>query len=175
MEIKTFILLALMPLVVWRVYMRLKAALGRNRSELWRHYAGAVILLGTLGIVAAQVLGDIESLGALAVGAAAGAALAFLNLRRSRLENTRDGFFYRQDARIGILIVLLCLARLMYRMFALFLQMQGAEPAAPEFIRTPLTAVMLGVMLAYFGGYQLLLARWRRGQKPVPRGGVGLD
>lgn len=168
MEITTLILLLLVPLLVWRIYSRLKALMGRTPSQLWRHYAYGLLPLLLIGLLAARLADTPIALLALVAGGAAGAALAFRGFKRSRLENTPQGFFYTQDLRTGVLVSMLFIGRLMYRAFELYLQMHDHIPLPPEmFHQMPLTTGLFGLLAAYYGAYHLLLARWRRTQKPV--------
>jgi hypothetical protein len=168
MEITTLILLLLVPLLVWRIYSRLKTLMGRNPSQLWRHYAYGLLPLLLVGLLAARLVDTPIALLALVAGAAAGAALAFRGFKRSRLENTLQGFFYTQDLRTGVVISMLFIGRLMHRAFELYLQMHDHIPLPPEmFHQMPLTTGLFGLLAAYYGAYHLLLARWRRTQKPV--------
>lgn len=168
MEITTLILLLLVPLLVWRIYSRLKKLMGRNPSQLYRHYAAAVLLPAMLGLLAASVLDNLLALAALVLGSAAGAALGYRNMQLSRLENTREGFFYTPNLQLGMLVSLLFVGRLLYRGFELYLHMHNGTPLAPEeFHRNPLTALLFGLIAGFYACYNLLLLRWRRRQKPL--------
>lgn len=171
MEITTIILLLLVPLLVWRIYSRLKAAMVRSPSQLWRHYATVALLAALLGGLAAQVLDSPLALAALALGTVAGAGLGYRNMQLSVLENTPQGFFYTPNLRLGVLIAMLFIGRLLYRGFELYLQMHNGTPLAPEpFAHQPLTVLLFCLLAGHFGAYHLLLARWQRGQRPAPRG-----
>lgn len=168
MEITTITLLLLVPLAVWRIYSRLKALMGRSPSQLWRHYAAAVVLPLLAGVLAASLLGYWLALGALVLGAAAGAALGGWNMRLSRLENTQEGFFYTPNLRLGMVISMLVVGRLIYRLFELYLRMHEGTPLPPEdFHQNPLTTLLFGLIAGFYASYHLLLVRWRRGQTPV--------
>jgi cytochrome b561 len=134
---------------------------------LWRHYAAAVLLPALIVILAATLLGHWLALGALLLGAAAGAALGQWNMKLSRLENTQDGFFYTPNMRLGLMISMLMVSRIIYRFFELYLQMHNGTPAPQEFAKSPLTVLLFGLLAGFYGAYNLLLVRWRRSQKPV--------
>ncbi|NRR33483.1 hypothetical protein HSX11_25235 [Oxalobacteraceae bacterium] len=168
MEITTLVLLLMLPLLVWRIYSRLKKLMGRNPSTLWHHYAAAVLLPLALGVLAAQLLGSPLGLLALLLGAGAGAGLGWWNMKLSRLENTREGFFYTPNLQLGMLVSLLFIGRLLYRGFELYLQMHEGTPLPPgEFHQSPLTVLPFAALAAFYACYHLLLLRWRRGQKPL--------
>ena len=169
MEMTTIVLLLLVPLLVWRIYSRLKALMGRNRSQLWRHYALAVLLPLMVGILAANLIGHPLALGVLVIGCAAGAGLGYWNMKLTRLENTPEGFFYTPNLHLGLLVSLLFIGRLLYRGFELYLQMHNGTQLPPDqFHQSPLTVLTFGLLAGFYGVYNYLLARWRRGQKPVP-------
>ncbi|MYN20641.1 hypothetical protein GTP81_28270 [Rugamonas sp. FT107W] len=169
MDMPTIVLLLLVPLAIWRIYSRLKRLMGRTRSELWRHYTAAVVMAGVLGVLAATLLGKWDAFAALAAGAAFGAALGYRNMQLTRLENTQEGFFYTPNRRLGLLVAMLFISRLIYRLFEAYLHMHDRLPLDPDFIGNPLTAVLFGLLAGFYCCYSVLLIRWRRTQVPVPR------
>ncbi|MBV6321585.1 hypothetical protein [Duganella violaceipulchra] len=169
MDMPTIVLLLLVPLAVWRIYSRLKRLMGRNKSELWRHAAYATVAGVTLAVLAVVLIGKWQALAALLVGAAVGAALGHRNMKLTRLQNTAEGFFYTQNRRFGLLVTMLFFGRLIYRLFEAYLHMHDQLPLDPDFIGHPLTAVVFGLTAGFWGCYHLLLLRWRRAVKPVPR------
>lgn len=169
MDMPTIVLLLLVPLAIWRIYSRLKRLMGRNQSELWRHAAYATLAGVTLAVLAVLLVGKWQALAALLVGAAVGAALGHRNFKLTRLQNTAEGFFYTQNRRFGLLVTMLFFSRLIYRLFEAYLHMHDRLPLDPDFIGQPLTAVVFGLTAGFWGGYHLLLLRWRRSAKPVPR------
>lgn len=174
MEKTTLVLLLLVPLMVWRIYSRLKRLMTRTQLHLWRAYAAAVVLPLALGGMAANALGTPLVLGALALGAAAGVGLGLWSMKLSRLENTAEGFFYTPNLHIGLVVSMLFIGRLLYRGFELYLQMHSGDPVPPNTSQlTPLTALLLAIVLGYYASYAVQLIRWRRGQQPVTP--IGLD
>ena len=168
MEMTTLVLLLLVPLAVWRIYSRLKVVLGRTKSELWRHYATLVVMVGAVLAVAVQVFGNWVALAALAAGVAVGAPLGRLSMKRSRLENRPDGFFYTQDRRLGLLVVMLFISRLIHRLFEAYLHMHNGM-ALDDFFNNPISPWLFGLLGGFYAMYAWLLIEWRRTQKPVPR------
>jgi hypothetical protein len=169
MEMTTLTLLLLVPLAVWRIYARLKRMIVRTKSELWRHHAMAgvmsVVLLAMLGLL----IGKWIALGALLAGAGAGVALGYRNLRLTRLQNKPDGFFYTPDRRIPLLVIMLFVSRLIYRLLEAYLHMHDGLALDPDFLGNPVTSVLVGLLAGYYATYSLLLARWHKSQKPLPR------
>jgi hypothetical protein len=169
MEMTTITLLLLVPLAIWRIYTRLKRLMGRTRSELWRHYFAAVVMSGVLGVLAATLLGKWDAFAALVVGGVVGAALGYRNMQLTRLENTPEGFFYTPNRRLGLMVAMLFISRLIYRLFEAYLHMHDHLPMDPDFVGNPLTAVLFGLLAGFYACYGVLLIRWRRATKPVPR------
>jgi len=168
MEMTTLTLLLLVPLAVWRIYSRLKKMMVRTKSELWRHYAMASVMSVVILVMLGLLIGKWIALGALVAGAAVGAALGHRNLRLTRLENKPDGFFYTPDRRIPLLVTMLFVSRLIYRLFEGYLYMHEGLPME-DFFGNPITAVLLGLLAGYYATYSLLLVRWHKSQKPLPR------
>jgi uncharacterized membrane protein len=169
MEMTTIVLLLLVPLAVWRIYSRLKIVLGRTKSELWRHYATLGVMVFMLLAVAVQTFGNWTALAALVAGAVVGGLLGQRNMKMSRLENRPDGFFYTQNRKLALLVIMLYISRLIYRLFEAYLHMHNGLPLDPDFLGNPLTAWLFGLLGGFYGVYAWLLVQWRRTQKPVPR------
>ncbi|MYM35994.1 hypothetical protein GTP44_12615 [Duganella sp. FT50W] len=169
MEMTTLVLLLLVPLAVWRIYSRLKVVLGRTKSELWRHYATLAVMVLLLLVVAVQNIGNWTAMAALLAGAVVGGMLGQFSMKRSRLENRAEGFFYTQDRKLGLLVIMLFVSRLIYRLFEAYLHMHNGLPLDPDFLGQPLTAWLFGLLSGFYGVYATLLIQWRRTQKPVPR------
>ena len=114
MSLTTLALIVLVPLLVWRIYRRLGAQMVRQRSILSRHYTG-LLVFGALLLVPIAELGERPlSLAALAGGALGGIALGYYGLSRTRFEDTSEGYYFTPPARMGILIAMLLVARVIY-------------------------------------------------------------
>lgn len=161
---------AFIPLILWRIYARIRRNIGRQRSRAWRHWFGLTLfpLLVLLFALAAMTSPVAE--GALWGGVAAGVALALAGLRLTRFERTPEGFFYTPNAYIGVGLSLLLVGRILYRMAQLY----GAGGAAAyatgpgahqDFARSPLTLLIFGMVAGYYATYAAGLLRWRRGAR----------
>jgi hypothetical protein len=157
LTITTVALLVLTPVLVWRVYARLKTQMQRQRSILTRHYTGIFVFLAMILVPASEVLGKPMSLGALAVGTAAGIAYGIWGLKLTRFEETDEGYYFTPNARLGIVIAMLFAARVLYIGFELY---AGSTPT-PPFTDSPLTMLVVGLTGAYFGTYSIGILRWR--------------
>jgi hypothetical protein len=105
-----------------------------------------------------------------AIGAAAGAAAAFVSLRTTTYDVRRDGLYYRPDPRIGIpmfvVLVAVLAVKAVHVLGALELagairqpDLAGAALAAID----PISPILIAMAAAYLGLYQLWLFRrgWR--------------
>ena len=171
METTTLALLVLIPLLVWRIYSRLKRMMGRQPSQLWRHWAAAVLLPALLAALAVAVAtkGDVLALSCLGAGALAGAWLGVWGLKLTRFENTDKGYFYTPNLRLGMLVAMLFVARVLYRGMELYMNTRVAVPVPQaDFTQSPLTLLTFGLLAGYYAAYAWGLLRWRRNQKPLP-------
>jgi hypothetical protein len=161
---QTHILVTLLfvALIAWRMHARIRRLIGRQRLAPARPWIN-VVLLPVL--VALLLLGSrLQPLttGALIAGAALGAALGVIGLRRTRFEVTAEGLYYTPSAHIGIALSVLLLARILWR----FLRMGGlpgfesAPPPPPGSTLTPLTLGLLGTLAGYYFTYAVGLLRW---------------
>jgi hypothetical protein len=153
---------AVVPLVAWRIYSRVRRNIGRQKSRLWRHWTAAIAFPLLLVLFALAALASAVAEGALATGVAAGVALAVWGLRLTRFERAADGFFYTPNAYLGAALSVLLVARVLYRLFELYslggtLHAQGAE----EIARSPVTLLIIGVVFGYYAAYSMGLVRWR--------------
>ena len=161
MSITTFALIALVPVLVWRIYQRLKTRMMRQRSIMSRHYTG-LLVFGAMVLVPATELGDRPfALAALAAGAIAGIGLATVGLRRTRFEVSDDGYFFTPPMRMGILVAMLLVARVIYLGIEIYMN-QGSSQPNPRFSDSPLTMFCAGMTAAYFGTFSASLMRWRQ-------------
>lgn len=166
MEKTTLALLILVPLLVWRIYARLKKLTSRQQSHLWRHWS-AVILCPVLVIgLAFSTQFDILPLSCLGAGALAGGWLGFFGFRLTRLENTGKGFFYTPNRYLGMSVAMLFAARMLYRGLELYMNSRSPMPVVNEqFGQSPLTLLAFGLVAGYYGVYGWGLLRWRSNQK----------
>jgi cytochrome b561 len=168
METSSLVIVALVPLIAWRLYSRVKRLLSRQKSRLWRHWIAAIffpLLIVMLGLVTAL---HPFAFAGLALGVCGGIALAIWGIKLTRFESTAEGFFYTPNARIGLALSALLVMRIVYR----FMQigMGGFRDAAanPDFARSPVTQVIIGLVLAYYAVYAMGLLRWRRAGRVEP-------
>lgn len=161
----TVVFAALIPLIAWRLYSRIRRLVGRQRSRAWRHWAAVVLFPLLAALLALGAARSPVALGTLAGALAVGVGLGVWGLRLTRFERTPEGLFYTPNAHIGIALSVILVARIAWRLF----QMQAlqAHPGAlgaggPEFARSPLTLAVFGMLAGYYATYAVGLLRWRR-------------
>ena len=160
MSITTLALILLVPILVWRIYQRLKAQMARQRSIMSRHYTG-LLVFGALLLVPAAGMGERPlSLAALALGAAVGIALGIYGLRRTRFEETDQGYYFTPPMRMGVLVGLLLVARVIYLGIEVYMN-QGSNQPNPRLSDSPLTMYCVGMTAGYFATFSASLMRWR--------------
>ena len=50
--------IALVPLIIWRLYRRFRKLVGRQRSKAWRHWTGAILFPFLILVLALPILRD---------------------------------------------------------------------------------------------------------------------
>lgn len=161
MSITTLALIILIPVLVWRIYSRLKSQMTRQRSIMSRHYTGLLVFGALVLVPAASLLDRPYGLIALAVGAVMGVLLGRYGLRRTRFEDTDEGYYFTPDRRLGVLVGMVLVARIIYLGIEIYMN-QGSNLPNPRLTDSPVTMYCLGLTDAYFAAYSFGLMRWRR-------------
>jgi hypothetical protein len=120
----------------------------------------AIFFPSVLLLLASTALRYPFSEAALAAGIVAGAALSYWGLRSTRFEATPEGIFFTPNARIGIALMAIVIARVVYRLVEMGGMPLGAPPQ--DFGRSPLTLAVVGMLLSYYTAYAIGILRWRR-------------
>jgi hypothetical protein len=160
MNLTTLALLVLTPLLVWRVYSRLKTQMGRQRSIVSRHWTGVLVFTAMIAVPASELVDRPLPLAALAAGTLAGIAYAVWGLRLTRFETTSEGYFFTPNARLGVVVAMLLAARVLYIGVEMYAN-QGSGVPIPRFTDSPLTMLIVGITAGYFATYSAALLRWR--------------
>lgn len=160
-------LMVLVPLLLWRLYSRMRRLVGRQRLSRVRPWLTLLfmpLLLLALAIGARHAPLHLALLGLAVVG---GAALGRFGLSRTRFEATPQGLFYTPNAHLGIALSLLLAARILWRV----LQIAFIDPTLPRsmghFARSPLTLAVFGLLAGYYVVYAAGLLRWRGSLPPT--------
>jgi len=160
MSITTLALLLLAPLLVWRIYSRVKAMMVRQRSIMQRHYTGVGVFTAIVLVSASQLTYHLGSLGWLAVGTVGGIAYGVWGLRLARFEGVREGYFFTPNARLGIVIAMLFVASVLYVGFEIYANQDTGLPT-PRVTDYIFFMPSLGLMCGYFGTFSAGLLKWR--------------
>jgi len=161
MSITTVALILLVPVLVWRIYQRVKSQLTRQRSILSRHYTGLLVFGAMVLVPLTQLLDRPLSLAALAAGAIAGLALGSYGVRKTRFEDTPEGYYFTPPLRMGILVAMLLVARVIYLGIEIYMN-QGSSRPNPRFSDSEATMFCVGLAGAYFATFSATLMRWRQ-------------
>jgi hypothetical protein len=158
--------LVLVPLVLWRMYSRIKRLTTRQRSKVWRHRTTLVffpLLLLLLAVMAVQT--HPIALAGLAVGLPLGAWLGRTAVGKARLEQVGDDeFYFTPHAPIGMVVALLFLGRMAWRGYQYFLVPGGQQDMASS----PLTLLTFGIVAGYYMLFAFGLLAWRKRSTPLP-------
>lgn len=163
METTTLALLCLAPLLVWRIYSRLKKLVARQQSHMWRHWLVAIGFPALILFLATTTKFEILPLSTLGAGVLAGGWLGVLGLKLTRFEQVGKHFFFTQHRYLAMAITMLFVARLLYRGMEIYLNTRLPVPLPPPpFGQSPLTMAAYGLVTGYYATYAWGLIRWRK-------------
>jgi hypothetical protein len=171
MQLTTLALLILLPLLVWRVYLRLRQIFVRQESLVWRHRAGFGFFGFLLLAAAITLRADMLAVSSLGAGVLAGAWLAFFALKKTRIETVGKRYFFKPYDRFGILVCMLFAARVLQVFMEIYLNRQSEHPQPFTFetgLYHPLSCLAFGLLAGYLANFSLGMLRWRRAQPPLP-------
>jgi len=158
--------LVLIPLVLWRVVSRVKRLTSRQRSRVWRHRTTLVffpLLVVVLGVMAVKT--NPAALAGLAAGLALGAVLGRTSIAKARLEHEGGQFYFTPHGPTGLVIAALFLGRMAWRGYVLATKTAQAQP---DFVSSPLTLLIFGILAGYYIMFALGLLAWRKRSSFVP-------
>jgi len=163
-------LLVFVPLVIWRMYSRIKRNIGRQTLSRWRPWFTLTLFPVLVILISMSAMSQPLKLLAMAGGIVAGTALGVFGTKHTKFENTPEGIFYTPNAHIGIALSVLFLGRLAYRMFQLYAS-GTATPQDPAAFSTPLTLAIFGLLAGYYVTYAIGLIRYKAGvERASPAG-----
>jgi hypothetical protein len=157
--------LILLPLIVWRVVVRFRRMTQRQRLSRirpWIQLTVFPLLLWFLSMAAfvPPKPPQPEKLIWLALGVVLGGAVALYGLKRTQFERTAEGLFYTPDAKLGIALSALFVARIVYRLGELAIEGPHAQEGL-DFALSPYTLGPIGLFSGYFIVYAIGLLAWR--------------
>jgi hypothetical protein len=148
-------------LVVWRVYSRVKRAVGRQRLSRVRPWLTVTFFPLLVGLLLLRSIGHPEAALGLAGGVLLGCALGWYGLRLTKFEQSPLGLFYTPNAHLGIALSLLLIGRLAYRAVQIYVVSGSLQADSGTFVRSPLTLVIFGTLAGYYVAYAVGLLRWK--------------
>jgi hypothetical protein len=157
----------IIPLLAWRVYMRVRRNIGRQHFRPTRLRVSIGIFgLATLAF-AAMTFRHLDVLASLAGGLALSIPIALYGLKLTKFEDAPDGKYYTPNTALGIGISALFIGRIVYRSLTISgtMDLQGA--ATPPPFQSPLTFFLFGLSAGYFIAYQTGVLI--RSHQPAPR------
>ncbi len=164
--------LVVLPLVGWRMVARFRHMTQRQRIGRVRPWVTLTLFPMLLYLLAMTAYvpphpPQPEKLVWLVLGVAGGAALGIYGLKRTRFERTPDGVFYTPDAKLGMALSVLFMARILYRVGQLAIEGVRADEGL-DFALSPWTLAPVGLFSGYFIVYAIGLLWQRHRAKPAP-------
>jgi hypothetical protein len=141
------------------MYSRIKRLTTRQRSRTWRHRTTLVFFPLLLALLTAGAMAAPMALAGLAAGLALGIPLGMLALSKTVFERVGDQFYFTPHAPIGMAVALLFMGRMAYRAYEFYAH--GAF-TQHDFVRSPLTLLIFGILAGYYMTYAVGLLRWRK-------------
>ncbi len=160
LSVYTIALLVLAPLLVWRIYSRVKGMMKRQRSVMQRHYTGALAFTALVLVSGSQLTELPGALGWLVVGTLGGIGYGVWGLKLTRFETVKEGYFFTPHARLGLIVAMLFVAAVLYVGFEIYAN-EGKGLATPKVTDYIFFMPCMGLMAGYFGTYSVGLLRWR--------------
>lgn len=158
--------LVMAPLMAFAVWRRVRGTFGRQPIRRKRMIARIAIFSVIAVLIGLGGFRDIRLLEGLLGGIVAGAALGLLGLQLTRFERGADGAdVYIPNPWIGGALTVLLIGRIAWRFLVLMPAMGHtvAASTAPQFGNSPLTLLVLGLMIGYYVSYYAgLLVHHRR-------------
>jgi hypothetical protein len=167
----SIVTVAVIALIAWRVYARLRRNIGRQHFVPARPWLTVTLFPLVIVLVAFSLRFQPPPMGlSLFGGLVLGVALGVLGLRLTRFEATAEGLFYVPSAHLGIALSTLLVARFAYRLATV---PAGGDPGANFMAAhlTPLTLALIGMTAGYYVTYAAGLLRWSvRERRAQPTG-----
>src|SRR4051812_32569023 len=156
-------LLVIVPVIIWRMYSRIKRNIGRQTLGKWRPWVTLTLFPAILVLVSVRSIEHPAGLWSMAAGLAAGVLLGVFGTKHTKFENTPAEIFYTPNAHIGIALSVIFAARVVYRVFHSY-SMDPNVPFDPaDFASGPLTLSIFGLLAGYYMTYAVGLIRYRTG------------
>jgi hypothetical protein len=151
------------PLIVWRLYYRMRRTFGRQPIRPKRTWARVGICVLVTLLAAGLSVGHPRFGAGLGVGVVGGAVLGVVALKLTRFEIDGHSDCYFPNPWIGLALVALFVGRLIYKVMAVWPEISHAADGAPTLPESPFTLLVLGLLMGYLIAYYAgLLLHHRR-------------
>ena len=170
-QVQTYVFGVMAVVVAWRVYSRVRRLVGRQKFSAFRSWLSVCLFPVLLvALLVGTFTHPLRAFSELA-GVAIGVALGIHGLRLTKFEATTQGHFYTPSAHIGIALSLLFVGRLAYKIFHAYTTTAGFTEPPGEFVKSPLTLLIIGTLAGYYATYAFGLLRWHRQGAPSTAAG----
>ena len=148
--------LLIIPLIAWRIYMRVRRNIGRQLFHPGRLKVsvGAFSTIAALFLIYYLVAQQWLVAAALVGGLALAVPISLYGIKLTKFEDTPQGKFYTPNTALGIGISALFIGRLAYRFLVLDISPGLQTAAAQPPFQSPLTFFLFGLSAGYFIAYQ---------------------
>ncbi|HEY4302063.1 MAG TPA: hypothetical protein VGM73_14405 [Candidatus Didemnitutus sp.] len=144
----------IVPIIAWRIYLRLRRNIGRQHFRPQRLAMSITFFSIVSVVIGSSVWSFPNALLALGGGMVAGAALSFVGLRLTRFEQASDGLYYVPNTALGVALTVLLIGRIAYRVVILFYVTPPPGQYVPPVLQSPLTLGVYGLTVGYYIAYQ---------------------
>ena len=151
----------LLPLFAFSLYRRVRRNIGRQPLRATQLKVRIAMLALATFLITTSLASGVDLLIWMAIGAAAGIALAYWGVKLTRFESSPQGIFYTPNPYLGIAVSMLLIARIGYRMMQIGPALQSPQ-AMTMYTSTPLTMALFGLVIGYYIAFCVGLL-WRAG------------
>jgi len=154
----------IVPLIVWRVYVRVRRTIGRQPLAVNRLRVRVIIFAVVIALFTALSVAHRTTLLALGGGLALSLIVAWFAIRLTKFERTEAGDFFTPNTVIGVALSLVLIGRVAYRAVVLSQMAKGTiPPTGPHALQSPTTAAIFGLTLGFYVAYYAgILAQAKR-------------
>jgi hypothetical protein len=155
----------MVPLIVWRFYSRYRKLVGKQHVRPTKLWMSAILFPLIFVLIAFAAVSNPRAFMCLIGGGVAGVCLSILGHKLTKFENTEGVLSYTPNAYVGLALLMIFSGRIAYRFFQMsdIAQQQG-QSATQTLGNSPLTTLIVGLLVCYYASYSIGILRWRHGQ-----------
>jgi membrane protein CcdC involved in cytochrome C biogenesis len=144
----------------WILYRRGRRMVGRQKVKARSLLIRAAIYLAIGVLVGAAIINRLVSLEDALLGLAIGLLAAWVGLRLTSFERAGEDVFYKPNTYLGLGILVLLIARIVYRFAVTLPQLQQVQQSAggnpfAAYGSSPIALILLFMYLGYYLFYNL--------------------